>query len=156
MPLIVSDSIEPHVIRLRGPWEYEPLYRLVTLDDGSLRETTDPLPPPGRLQMPGDWSGVLGSDFRGRVRFRRRFGRPTGLTASHLILLVIEQVNEIGHVALNGQMLGTIQFGQLPARYDVTHLIETRNELTIEVESRGVFRSGAIGEVRVEIYDHES
>ena len=59
-----------HTIRLRGPWPYEPISRSIRRDDGRVSETSDDLPPGGRLQMPADWGRTLGPDFRGRVRYR--------------------------------------------------------------------------------------
>jgi hypothetical protein len=124
----------PHTIRLRGPWEYEPLAR-GSRDD---RE----LPPGGTMAMPGDWGAVLGAAFRGQVRFTRRFAQPTGLDASSRIWLVIEEVDWQAVVALNGQSLGEVRFSgapaeadvvPCPARFDITTLLLPRNELTIDV-----------------------
>lgn len=124
----------PHTIRLRGPWEYEPLPRGLSRDD---RE-----PPRGTVAMPGDWGGILGADFRGQVRFTRRFARPTGLDAETRVWLVIEEVDWQAAVALNGQSLGEVRFSgapaeadvvPCPARFDITTLLLLRNELTIDV-----------------------
>lgn len=152
----MSDSNQPHVIRLRGPWEYEPLGCVKRDIDGSLREFDVELPPPGRVQMPSDWSGSLGSEFRGRVGFDRRFGRPTGLTDQSQVMLVIESVRETGHVTLNGSQLGTLRFGESHFCCDVTELLGTRNKLTIEVEALGDVAGGVTGEVRLEIYERGS
>src|SRR5262245_97069 len=63
----------PHRIRLRGPWECQPL-----APDG---------PPPRRVTLPCRWAdGGLG-DFRGPVRFRRRFGYPGRLDAHERVWL---------------------------------------------------------------------
>ena len=56
----------PHRIRLRGPWECEPLERQPLGD----------LPAPRRMTLPCRWADGGLPDFTGRVRFRRRFGYP--------------------------------------------------------------------------------
>ena len=116
--------------------------------------------------MPSDWSQSLGADFRGRVRFTRFFHRPTGLDGRQRIELVVHQVDAFGSVSLNGRFLGEIRIDAGPARFDISHQLESRNELTIEVElpdvtdgSAALVRSpgregqpgGLVGEVGLEI-----
>jgi beta-galactosidase/beta-glucuronidase len=152
-----------HSIRLRGPWRYEPLARSVLQSDGTPTETTNGLPPAGKVAMPGDWGATLGRAFRGRVRYRRAFGRPT-IEAGERVYLVIEAVDAEARVLLNGQPLGETRGG--PARFDVTALLRPRNELMVEVSlpvhppdeerqirgARAGLPGGLIGEVRLEIY----
>ena len=140
-----------HIIRLRGPWEY----RVLTSDS----------PLSGHLTMPADWGSTLGADFRGRVAYRRRFGRPTGLGPADRVELVIGRVDALGSVRLNGEPLGEIPAGGQPWRCDVTAALRRRNELIVEVElphapdhARPVSRpgreglpGGLVGEVRLEI-----
>ncbi len=155
-----------HVIRLRGPWHYQPLARTVLLDNGTTRQQPGQLPPPGKARMPSDWSQSLGADFRGRVRFTRFFHRPTGLDGRQRIELVVHQVDAFGSVSLNGTFLGEICMDAGPVRFDISHQLESRNELTIEVElpdvtdgSAALVRSpgregkpgGLVGEVGLEI-----
>src|ERR1700676_4009933 len=99
---------QPHVIRLRGPWDYEPLARVFCAADGTRREVTDALPPPGRVRLPADWGPTLGIDFRGRVRYLRRFGLPTNLDSSQRVWLVVEGVDYFGTATLNGTRLGEL------------------------------------------------
>jgi hypothetical protein len=154
-----------HVIRLRGPWQCVPLAHTVLLADGKTVEEPDHLPAGGRIELPSDWSALLGSDFCGRVRFTRRFGLPTGLEPEQRIDLVIEGVDPFGHASLNGQTLGPL--GIEPARFDVTRQLKSRNELEVVVElprltsesaplsrpGREHLPGGLIGEVRLEILD---
>lgn len=157
----------PHIIRLRGPWDYEPLSRTRLLPDGTIREEgAGELPPAGRIQMPADWAETLGAEFRGRVRYTRRFGCPSGLATNDLIELVIVQVDALGAVHLNGRPLVGIPAGQLNTRVDITRRLQPRNELHVEVElpdvdpaaptlprpGRGDRPGGLIGEVRLEIF----
>ncbi len=155
-----------HIIRLRGPWEYRPLARTFLLPGGSSRTENNELPPPGRIAMPSDWSATLGPDFRGRVAYHRRFGRPTGLGAADRVELVVERVDALGSVRLNGETLGEIPAGGQAWRCDVTARLAPRNELIVEVElPQGADRSppiprpgraglpgGLVGEVRLEIF----
>src|SRR5438128_996759 len=74
-------TMYPHHIRLRGPWECEPLIRAVRRPDGAVQTLSGPVPPARRVRMPCHWlTGDL-ADFTGRVRFRRRFGYPGQIDA---------------------------------------------------------------------------
>jgi beta-galactosidase/beta-glucuronidase len=161
----MSAARSPHVIRLRGPWDYEPLQRLELAADGAVQTADEPLPAPGRITIPADWGQTLGTDFRGRVRFVRRFGQPTNLGASERVWLVCEGVDLRGEASLNGRPLGELQGWRTVARFDVTTQLELRNELAIVVElpplgdrtehalrcDRAGRAGGLIGEVRLEI-----
>jgi hypothetical protein len=134
----------PHVIRLRGPWNYEPLARFVTLPDGSAGTTNTELPPAGVIELPADWGIVLGADFQGRVRFTRRFGCPTGLDSTSCVWLVIDDVDWQAEVSLNDHSLGTAVCSQsvdsqsalkCPARFNVTSHLSPQNRLSIVVTS---------------------
>ena len=140
-----------HAIRLRGPWDCQPLARVTLLADGSLREDRSALPSGGTAVLPDDWAAALGADFRGLVRFTRRFAQPTGLTAATRVWLAIDDVDWQARLALNGHDLGCIQLAGstpsplllaapspglavvCPARFDITSLLQPRNELVIEV-----------------------
>src|SRR5688500_9616695 len=124
----------PHAMRLHGPWEYQPLSRWL-LAQGVWRETPqDPLPP-GRTRAPGHGGAALGDDFFGRVRFTRRFGRPSGLASFERAWLVIEGVDAQGSVSLNGTPLGEVPGYAVPAAFDVTARLLPRNELEIVAEA---------------------
>jgi len=155
----------PHVIRLRGPWEYEPLARLVPNADGTLREETHDLPAAGRAKMPADWGATLGPGFRGRVRYVRRFGCPTGLGPRERVWLIFEGADATAVARLNERPLGEIRGPRSAARIDVTELLAARNVLVVDVELppldaaaeraarpvREGLPGGLIGEVRLEI-----
>jgi hypothetical protein len=130
------------------------------------RESHESLPPPGRVQLPADWGLTLGPDFRGRVRYTRRFGLPTNLAPDEEVWLVVEGVDYFGAVTLNDTPLGDVT-GYLgpPAEFQVTPLLGERNILTLDVElpvveagaappirpGREQLPGGPIGEVRLEI-----
>ena len=155
-----------HIIRLRGPWLYQPLARTVLLSDGSTEIEPGDLPPSGRVRLPCDWGDSLGQDFRGQVRFTRHFHRPTGLDQGQAVLLAVEQVDAWARIILNDHFLGELRAVASPGRFDVTNHLRERNELTVDVElprvsaestplSRAVGREGKpgglVGEVRLEI-----
>ena len=154
----------PHIIRLRGPWQYEPLVRLCLDPDGQAVPGAD-LPPAGRVTLPADWSRTLGADFRGRVRYVRRFGRPTNLAVDQAVWLVCAGVDQSAQAWLNGRPLGQWQGYHQPVRFLVTADLVERNELIVDVEllplsypdeqavrpDRAGLAGGLIGEVRLEI-----
>jgi hypothetical protein len=153
-----------HIIRLRGPWDYEPLMR-VRIDGAGVRhESSESLPPGGRVHLPADWGETLGADFRGRVRYRRRFGLPTNLGPEETVWLVVEGVDYFGWLMLNGTELGKMAGGQI-AEFETTRLLAPRNLLEYDVElpsyespgaspprpGREQLPGGPIGEVDLEI-----
>ena len=148
---------EVHTIRLRGPWRYRPLARSVWLADGRIGESEQDLPPPGRMEMPADWAETLGGDFRGRVRYQRRFGRPTGREPQETVWLVFEGAHRVASISLNGRLLGKVHGRDMPERFDVTALLNERNEMTVDVELPLVDPpekqpGGLTGEVSLEIH----
>src|SRR5947209_8061277 len=129
----------PHRIRLRGPWECEPL----------ARHGGGPLPPPGRMTMPCRWADGGLPDFAGRVRFRRRFGYPGRIDAYERVWLTFAGVGGAAEVRLNGQPLGRHE-GPGPFEFEVTPLLQARNELTVEVDAPAG-DGGLWGEVALEV-----
>jgi hypothetical protein len=125
-----------HIIRLGGPWQ---LFSAVA--DSEAIETT----------VPGDWS-VLGADFPGPARFVRKFGLPTNLTQER-VSLVIERVHAWASIALNGNFLGNQTDEEAARKYDITSLLQPRNEISIVLELNGKAGPGSLGEVRLEIED---
>ncbi len=159
----MSDSTlsSPHVIRLRGPWQLQPLWRWAVAEDGAAVKNRDALPPSGRIQAPADWSGVLGRDFCGQARHQRFFHRPTGIDAGERVWLVCDGALDSAIVTLNGRQLGEFTGPAAGARFDVTQQLAPRNELLIDVTfavtaepgTPAVDRCGGLtGEVRLEIF----
>ena len=164
----------PHSIRLRGPWDYEPLARSApasALEAGAESGQSEPadlepvLPPPGRVKMPTDWGDSLGAEFFGRVRYCRRFNRPRGLEPHESVWLVLDGADGWADISLNGEPLGRAGGYALAARFDVTESLAERNELIVDVtlphpDAAGeqALRAGCenlpgglVGEVRLEI-----
>jgi hypothetical protein len=153
-----------HTIRLRGPWQLEPLERYVGRGDGRYDGSIERLPVEARATMPADWSDALGREFLGRVRYHRVFQKPTGLDAGERVWLVVEPPRSRGVVQLNGKPLGEVLWGGPPGRFDITALLEDHNRLEITVEHPSLDADanayddddtnspgGLVGEVRLEI-----
>ena len=137
----------PHRIRLRGPWECEPLARLVTTPEGQKTVTTD-LPAPCRVTMPCRWKDGGLKGFAGRVRFLRHFGYPGRIDENERVWLTFGGVEGATEIWLNGQFLGR-QEETRPFEFHITSLLRGRNELQVEVE--GSETGGIYGEVALEI-----
>ncbi len=141
-----------HVIRLRGPWHVEPLARFVPQGDGTILESAEELAAGFRVNMPADWSAILGGDFLGRVRYTRAFHKPTGLELGERVFLVVEAPRSRGAVELNGKQVGEVRMDRAPMRVDVTDLLggDERLEILVEHDVPECV-GGLVGEVRLEI-----
>jgi beta-mannosidase len=140
----------PHRIRLRGPWECEPLARMLVRPDGGVETLSGPLPAACRMTMPCRWNeGGLG-DFAGRVRFRRRFGYPGRIDAHERVWLTFAGVDAVAEAHLNGHSLGRHQVVNRPFEFEVTALLQARNELIVDVEAPSG-NGGLWGEVALEV-----
>ena len=152
-----------HTIRLRGPWQLEPLQRYVKRSRSGYDGSTNGLPPRDRWQMPADWCETMGHDFLGVVRYSRKFNRAT-ILADDRVWLVVEPPRSCGLVRLNGKVLGYVRFGCDPGWFDITGLLEEHNRVDIDVahpelddegnalgDSSDCVPGGLVGEVRMEI-----
>jgi hypothetical protein len=153
-----------HTIRLRGPWQVEPVKRFVLQPDGSYKPVEDCLPAAGRMTMPADWSGLLGADFLGRVRYRRTFQSPTGLESGQRVWLVVEAARSEACIVWKRDLVGFVCPGDIAGRFDITERLEDQNAVEIYVDHPALdeLRStvgdpadlpagGLVGEVRLEI-----
>jgi hypothetical protein len=124
----------PHRIRLRGPWEAEPL---------------DPPGPERRVTLPARVAECGLGDAR-RVLFRRRFGRPRQIDAHERAWLIGEGLSGHAGFQLNGQSLGEHAGDAGPFAFPMTDLLAERNELAIELTADGP-GGGLWGDVAIEI-----
>lgn len=129
----------PHRIRLRGPWECHPISRT---------PATLGLPAPSRVTMPARWADAGLVDFTGRVRFRRKFGYPGTIDAHERVWLTFAGIDGRALIHLNGVEIGRVS-GEPSCEYDVTALLQARNELIVELE--GGPTGGLWGEVALEV-----
>jgi hypothetical protein len=140
----------PHRIRLRGPWDCEPLARQVIRADGSVDWKTSDLPPAFRMTMPAPWNQGGLSSFTGRMRLSRRFGFPRRLDEHERVWLMFAGITGSAKVSLNGHCLG----GQLESdrafEFEITSLLQERNRLVVDGES-ATPDGGIWGEVALEI-----
>ena len=108
----------PHRIRLRGPWEYEPLAGPAA---GTAR----------RLSLPDRWADI---DL-GPARLTRAFGYPGRIDAHEHVWLTIEGLTVPATITLNGQPVGDATVGSF-ARV-ISSLLGPRNRLEIRVPASG-------------------
>lgn len=121
-----------HTIQLRGPWEAKVLSRdAPSAEVGSTQSQPDT---EWHRVAWGEWSNWLGRDFRGEVRFQRRFGRPTGIWPNTKVELVIESVDWRTRISLNDRFLGSCHGAEAPWQRDITHLLLVKNRLTLEID----------------------
>jgi len=153
-----------HTIRLRGPWNVEPVARFVLQANGAYRAEHENLPPAAKMTVPADWSAAFGADFLGRVRYHRVFQSPTGLENGERVFLVVEGGRSRALVELNRKRLDDgLTYGQV-GRYEITAMLEDHNRLEIVVEHAALdlgraanddgdtlLPGGLVGEVRLEI-----
>jgi hypothetical protein len=123
-----------HTIRLRGPWELQPVWRYALKPDGTYRPEKENLPPAARIKMPADWSAVYGADFFARVRYRRVFHRPTGLEGGTRVFLVVEPAQSEACVTLKQALVGFVYPGEKAGRFEITERLEDDNVLEIFVD----------------------
>ena len=152
-----SPSSSPHIIRLHGPWQYEPLALTQRGSSGESVDLPGDLPRGGTVTIPADWSETLGSDFCGRVLYKRRFGRPSNVGTDERIDLLLHGVNGLATIMLNGSLLRDMTIDEAACRIEVTSLLLPRNELQIEVNlprgSHADTVGGIVGEVQLAIYE---
>ena len=119
-----------HSIRLRGPWRFE----ILPFQDFDGKQ--------GELRLPCDWSEVIPSDWPHsnlRVRFCRSFNRPTGITPSDRIDVVISNLPQWESldpsVSINGQAINGEPHPAGDAwRYEIAERLDAHNELVIQLQ----------------------
>jgi hypothetical protein len=102
------------------------------------------------MTMPTRWGegGLRG--FAGRVRFRRPFGYPGRIDAEERVWLTFAGVEGVAEVRLSGHDLGQRDGALGPFEFEVTPLLQVRNELEVEVEAASD-SGGLWGDVALEI-----
>src|SRR5260370_5370654 len=114
----------PHRIRLRGPWECQPLARSVIVANGRKEITTTDLPAARKMIMPCRWEEGGLKDFAGRVRFRRHFGYPGRIDENERVWLIFTGVEGAPEVWLNGQFLRSREEPQQTFEFEITQLLQ--------------------------------
>jgi hypothetical protein len=80
---------------------------------------------PHTIRLRGPWQHDVS-----RGRFTRSFHRPTGLTDSSRVSLVINPAIDLAAIWLNGQPLGQIE-PKTRAELEITALLQPRNEIIV-------------------------
>ena len=122
---------EPHIIRLRGPWEF-------TLLTGPRAGEQGP------FTMEGDWRAALAS-AAGPLRLTRLFNAPTGIEADTSVLVVLDGFPEQTAVFLDDAPLLPLT----PHHYEISGRLARRHCLAVDIP--GVAHLAPPGEVRLEI-----
>jgi hypothetical protein len=125
----------PHRIRLRGPWECEPI--------------GPDAPRPRRVTMPCGWDAAGLTEYRGTARFSRKFGYPgkADREIEHF-WLICDTCIGCRAIHLNDQLLSSESRASFA--FDVTPLIQDRNRLDVLIDG-GCDGAGLWGEVVLEI-----
>ncbi len=128
-----------HRIRLRGPWQ---------IAGSPAAEATT-------AQLPAAWQSLFG-DEGGRVRFARRFNRPTNLEERNRVELVFAGIGGMAKIAINGTVLAEGASAPPELRFCVTELLRPGNEIVVDVEfdptTAGNQPGGVFGTVSIEIF----
>ncbi len=135
---IENSLVYPHRIRLRGPWQWEPLER----------RGPGPLPGPLRVTMPCRLAEGGLAQFAGRVRLVRKFGYPGRIDSDEQVWLTFDGINGAASILLNGQLLGEKQSGV--CAFEVTSRLRPHNHLEVVLEADDD-RAGLWGEVALEV-----
>jgi hypothetical protein len=141
----------PHRIRLRGPWEIEPLRKIVVdgLEHGGFCSLN--LPPARTVNSPGLWKDFGLPDFRGVVRYRRHFGLPRKLDEHETVWITCAGVADSCIVWLNGERLANFANPRQPFEVEVTGKLQDRNELWLDIHYDHSNGGGLCGDVALEI-----
>ncbi len=141
----------PHSIRLRGPWQCQ------ALPD----RNQHPEAPPFRVKVPFAWtSEPLVSQEQG-LRLTRHFQSPATLDEDERLWLLIWGADPSAEVSLNGERLGTLSGYAVCGEFEITSLLQKRNELQLDLPplasgtsprpGRESLPAGLIGEVWLEV-----
>jgi hypothetical protein len=140
----------PHRIRLRGPWTWQPLYRIVVGPAGGVSRSSELLPPAFRVTMPSSWIDAGLADFRGGMRLVRPFGYPGRIDDFERVWLTFAGLEGIATVTLNDTILGNIDGRGGPADFEITALLQPRNLLVVDIEVLAAI-GGLWSEVALEV-----
>lgn len=110
----------PHIIRLGGPWEI--------LRPGESRVI-------GTTELPGFVRPAAKHKDAKQFDIRRSFGWVAGIIPDERVFLVLDEICAWTEVILNGKRIGQYQDLLSLHRFDVTDLLQPRNELKLRLNS---------------------
>jgi hypothetical protein len=82
------------------------------------------------------------------VQLRRRFGWMAKLSPGDRVFLAMDAAADRVRVRVNGVSLNAVDSQETPARFDITSLLQPRNEAVVEIDESG------IENVRLEVYSN--
>jgi hypothetical protein len=121
--------MNPHVIRLRGPWELQ-------IGTGAVRES-----------FPCPWKNLTSAFSSEKALLRRRFQSPTNLAAGDQVRIVFAHLTGEVEVRLNQKVLGVLDS---PGSFDVTSKLLVSNILELTIITAGEPEATAM-DVQLEI-----
>ncbi|MSU79911.1 MAG: hypothetical protein EXS16_17705 [Gemmataceae bacterium] len=124
----------PHRIRLRGPWECEPVVAGAFM--------------PRRIIMPARWHDAGLAGTTGEARFTRKFGYPGRADETEHIWITCDGVTGLRQVSLNGVRF--VSELRTEFDFDATAVMAARNHLEVIIHGEGE-DAGLWGEVAMEI-----
>ncbi len=102
---------------------------------------------PHVMQLREPWER---SSSAGGVRFRRGFNWLAKLDQREQVWLVVE-VTGLAKISMNGSQLGEILGDAARGQFEVTSLLEPRNEIIIDVRAGGDNNSNSLDNVAIEV-----
>ena len=135
-PAAETKERAPHTIALRGPWQIEVIRAIRSPEPTAAAESKLTAGRTATVRLPASWGELFG-EFRGRIRFNRRFHPPTNVGESDRLSVVITDVGCSGTVLLNGDLLGTIDPTANVNRYSIPTYLPVNASLSIELELTG-------------------
>ncbi|HEV3145185.1 MAG TPA: hypothetical protein VGZ47_14945 [Gemmataceae bacterium] len=142
----------PHRIRLRGPWQIEPLAQLVRHGHDVFGFRMHDLPAARTVNSPALLKDCGLPDFAGVVRYRRHFGLPRKLDEHETVWITCAGVADSCIVWLNAQRLANFASPRQPFEIEVTGELQDRNELWLDVHYAHANGNGGLcGDVAIEI-----
>ncbi|HLW67550.1 MAG TPA: hypothetical protein VKS79_19700 [Gemmataceae bacterium] len=141
----------PHRIRLRGPWEIQPLALVIHQGPGQFTWRKHDLPLARTVNSPGLWKDCGLPDFMGIVRYRRQFGLPRKLDEHETVWITCAGVADSCIVWFNGERLANFANPREPFEVEVTGKLRERNELWLDIHYDHPNGGGLCGDVALEI-----
>jgi hypothetical protein len=147
-------------MNLKGPWDYEwldgPHALADSVADPPPAEDNEFLLAHSRVRMPSSIEDAWGA-VSGRVRFQRRFQKPTNLEPHERVHIAFDGLGGTAALTLNGESLTRLCDVESTQTFDVTDQLGQSNTLAVELtwgpaESRQ-HQGGLWGAVAIEIHD---
>ena len=149
-----------HRMNLKGPWDYEWLDGPHAASDSNVdlppAANNDFLLAHSRVRMPSSIEDAWGA-VSGRVRFQRRFQKPTNLEPHERVHIAFDGFGGTATVTLNGEPLAELNDVDSTQTFDTTDRLGQSNILAVELTwnppGNGAGRGGLWGAVAIEIHD---